>query len=601
MLLVASIAFYVLFALDLFKKDKSAYIYETGLAVAESVSTQVLDYLENTNKTMLLMDDVFQDRNVGGHSVAVLEKIFHSDKKIIEYSIYKKPSATGVKWSSSVTLLNRDLLREYDLADDYFISFNKAHGIDISSIGFNYVIVNFSERSQIPHILMMIKSKKSGNVISARIKTSGLLQILKENKIYDSILLKNSGSSFLGTAASSDSFEVTENYWSEITQSGVDVGAREFTKLSGDKFLVAFRKIEKFGLFVLSEIKEETAFKASEYLMNKSIYFGMFVISISVLIGILFSRSLTSSLEKLFSATKSIAKGEFDFRVKIKARDEIGALSDSFNFMSQEIVRYMAEMTEKARLENEVAVAQLVQSSFFPDNEIAGSKLKLAAFHSSASECGGDWWGQIENGDKMIIFLADATGHGVPAALLTATAHCCFSNIKEMAKFDPGLIESPARIMELMNKAVCSVGSEIMMTAFIGLIDLGQKRLIYSNASQNPPFLYESSDQAPSKQSFRPLIEVNGPRLGENSTTTFDQGEIAIKEKDVVVLYTDGIIECKNVEGKEWGKRNFLKSMIKSIQHPAVTTRDAIIGDAQEFYKEIQPDDDITLVVAQLG
>src|SRR5690606_11851732 len=122
-----------------------------------------------------------------------------------------------------------------------------------------------------------------------------------------------------------------------------------------------------------------------------------------------------------------IAQGNFDKRVKVKGHDEVGALSDSVNDMADKIVLYMEEMKEKARLENEVAVAQLVQSSFFPRSSLTSPDLQVFGHFEPASECGGDWWGIADHGDWRIFFIADATGHGVPAALLTATINCCKS------------------------------------------------------------------------------------------------------------------------------------------------------------------------------
>ena len=139
-------------------------------------------------------------------------------------------------------------------------------------------------------------------------------------------------------------------------------------------------------------------------------------------------------LNTLFTATQRIAEGNFETKVEIPSSDEIGALSDSFNFMSDEITRFMGEMKEKARLENEVKVAQLVQSSFFPNDDITIGPVDISAFYQPASECGGDWWGYVEDENVLVLIIADATGHGVPAALLTATANCSINTIKLFSK-----------------------------------------------------------------------------------------------------------------------------------------------------------------------
>ncbi|MFN8369856.1 MAG: HAMP domain-containing protein [Bacteriovoracaceae bacterium] len=81
------------------------------------------------------------------------------------------------------------------------------------------------------------------------------------------------------------------------------------------------------------------------------------------------ARSLTKPIELLFEGTSEVAKGNFEHVTEVNSSDELGVLSDSFNFMNKEIIRYMQEVKEKARMENELAAANLVQSSFFPETE----------------------------------------------------------------------------------------------------------------------------------------------------------------------------------------------------------------------------------------
>ncbi|MBT5094870.1 MAG: SpoIIE family protein phosphatase, partial [Halobacteriovoraceae bacterium] len=239
----------------------------------------------------------------------------------------------------------------------------------------------------------------------------------------------------------------------------------------------------------------------------------------------------------------------------------------------------------------------LVQNAFFPDNDITLAGMDIAAFYTPASECGGDWWGHLSLGDKTAIFIADATGHGVPAALLTATANSSVSIIGQLAEHHPELLESPAKMMSLINQAVCNVGNQILMTFFIAVFDKNTNQIIYSNASHNPPLKVEPIEGTYEKRSFRPLLGENGPHLGKDPKANYKDETVEFKGDHSLIMFTDGIIECANSEKKQWGERRFLKSLLSHMADSPAKLRDSVVKEAYEFYGGEAPDDDITLLV----
>src|SRR5690606_27430611 len=240
---------------------------------------------------------------------------------------------------------------------------------------------------------------------------------------------------------------------------------------------IVFRDRGHRDTIAMATISKDDAFAVAQGLIEKSYLFAIFLLSLAIIIGILFSRSLTKSLEVLFHGTQSFVGGNFESRVSINSSDEIGALSDSFNYMGKKIVDFMAEMKEKLRLEREVEVAKLVQDSFFPEmnGHLKGSA--FAAFYTPASECGGDWWGHLEKDNCSVIFIADATGHGVPAALITATANCALHTLEEVLKTKPELSTRPDQMLEWFNRAICGAGKQLYMTMFCLVIDAKNKKI----------------------------------------------------------------------------------------------------------------------------
>ena len=94
--------------------------------------------------------------------------------------------------------------------------------------------------------------------------------------------------------------------------------------------------------------------------------FALLIICIGVISAIFGAKQLTRPVQALMEGTVAVGKGDFTTKVDVKSQDELGVLSDSFNYMGDEIMKYMEEVKEKTRMEGELEVAHLVQDSFFP-------------------------------------------------------------------------------------------------------------------------------------------------------------------------------------------------------------------------------------------
>lgn len=380
-----------------------------------------------------------------------------------------------------------------------------------------------------------------------------------------------------------------------VFHNSVNQGVKE-VELGGEKTLYAYDYNPQLHFIFTAALPQEKAFAVTRYLINRSLYYGLFILGAAMLLSVLLARPLTAQLELLFGMTQEIAQGNFDKRVRVKGHDEVGALSDSVNDMADKIVIYMNEMKEKARLENEVAVAQLVQSSFFPQAHTEEESFQVFGHFEPASECGGDWWGIFDHEDWRIFFIADATGHGVPAALLTATINCCKSSLNFILESRPDLAAHPEEILRYMNHAVHSAGKEIQVTCFVASYNRVSREFIYSNASHTPPLLFNHEAAALEKSSFQPLIETNGPRLGQASDSKFNCHKISLKNHDTIFFYTDGVIEAEDPEGARWGERRLIKSLIQNGIGSPQEIINGVLTDLKTFMSDRPKSDDLTAV-----
>lgn len=382
---------------------------------------------------------------------------------------------------------------------------------------------------------------------------------------------------------------------SAITTQGLNHAVKEIM-LDGKKVLYAYDYNSNQNYAYVVSLPQEKAFAVTKYLINKSLLYGGLILGVAMLLSVLLARPLTAQLETLFGMTQEIAKGNFEKRVKIEGSDEVGALSDSVNDMADKIVVFMKEMQEKARLENEVMVAQLVQSSFFPAKTTSDEVLSTHGHFEPATECGGDWWGYFDQGDWRVFFIADATGHGVPAALLTATINCCKSSLGFIVETRPEILGQPNEILRYMNQAVCGAGKEIQVTCFVASFNKKTREFIYSNSSQTPPLLWSGNKTDLTKDDFRPLIEANGPRLGQKLESKFDSHTVTLQGHDTLFFYTDGLTEAENTEGSAFGQRRLIKSLAQHGTGSPMSIIEGVIGDFRVFTSDKPLNDDLTAV-----
>src|SRR5690606_321296 len=104
----------------------------------------------------------------------------------------------------------------------------------------------------------------------------------------------------------------------------------------------------------------------------------------------------------------------------------------------------------------------------------------------------------------------------------------------------PEILSRPDEILRYMNLAVCGAGKEIQVTCFVASFNRQTKEFIYSNSSQTPPLLWNGNKTELTKEDFQPLIEANGPRLGQNPNSQFKTQQMSLKTHDTIFFYTDG-------------------------------------------------------------
>ncbi len=318
---------------------------------------------------------------------------------------------------------------------------------------------------------------------------------------------------------------------------------------------------------------------------------------ILLLLGVLFSvfqgLRITRPIKSLVRSVATFAHGDLAHRVRIKTHDEIEVLGDGFNFMAENLVILLSESEKKAVMAKELEVAKTIQDSLVPASGLHEfPTLTLAGHFLSASETGGDWWSFYKiSGDRLMVVIGDVTGHGVPAAMITAAAKSACDTILAIEDLIPDLDQ----FANILNNSIAASGKgQFFMTCFVSIIDPAKKNMKFVNAGHNFPYLYR-----PAEDKFIQLM-ARGPRLGEPAAAKYEIKDIDLLPGDLIVWYTDGIIEDVNQEGSEYGDKRFRKSIKEANALGLEASLKKIIDDAEAFYAGVPHQDDHTLILGRI-
>jgi serine phosphatase RsbU (regulator of sigma subunit) len=342
------------------------------------------------------------------------------------------------------------------------------------------------------------------------------------------------------------------------------------------------------------ESEKEQAFQAA---WIRTALIGLFFVLVGTALAIFQGLRISRPLKMLAWRADQIARGDLETRVEISSNDEIGMLGENFNYMADRLLILMRETAEKATLEKELEVARTIQETLVPPADLMVRPfVNLAGYFMPASQCGGDWWTVHDMPDgRVLVVIGDVTGHGVPSAMITAAAKAAC----DVVRATEGSKLTVTRLLEVMNHAIFeSAKRKFVMTCFASIIDPKTGTISYANAGHNFPYLFRPG--APDGTDFQVLMS-RGNRLGDLEESQYQEKTQQILPNDILVWYTDGIVECENDRGEEYGEKRFRAAIRRAADLDPVAMRESVVGAAGQFFGDRARKDDITMVFARIN
>ena len=352
-----------------------------------------------------------------------------------------------------------------------------------------------------------------------------------------------------------------------------------------------------------------------DLLIGIAIFFGVIEL-IALFIGVRLTRSMTKSVSELYKATEHINRGELTHRIQVRSHDQMAALEQSFNSMTQSLSNLIAEQKEKQRMQSELAIAHEVQALLFPADLSGLPSLEVHGVCRPARTVSGDYYDFIPLGDhRMMLALGDISGKGISAALLMATVHAfvraySFEPEKTLASLALGegatdttvlTIEgngnggselSPGFLMATLNYQLYrSTPPEKYATMFLAHYDALSRSLTYSNAGHLPPMLLGGDGNVR-------RLETSGTVVGLFDGMTYGESTEGMHSGDIFIAFSDGITEPENEFG-EFGEERLIELVRQNRNESLARISDVVTGAVADWIAGGEQPDDVTLVLAR--
>lgn len=243
------------------------------------------------------------------------------------------------------------------------------------------------------------------------------------------------------------------------------------------------------------------------------------------------------------------------------------------------------QLIEKERLERELEVAADIQMSILPDDLPEPPRFDFGARIDPARQVGGDFYDFFRIGEnKMAVLIGDVADKGVPSAIFMARAHALIA-----AEADT--IENPADVMRRVNFHITRLEKAAQfVTVLYGILNVDTAEFTYARAGHEPPLLVMPDG------SVERLPHQPGMALGLWEDIVLDEQTISLPPGSILVLYTDGMTDCRNPQGEPFGLERIQRSLYSCPGSSAQVVCDHLLQKLKDYQGGARQDDDVTLV-----
>ena len=325
--------------------------------------------------------------------------------------------------------------------------------------------------------------------------------------------------------------------------------------------------------------------------LGVAVLFLIFEIA-SLIIGISLTRTITGAVHNLYEGTQKVSHGDFAHRITVQGRDQLAELGASFNQMTANLERLIVVEKEKERLQSELEIAREVQNQLFPKDPPELRTAQVRGVCHPARMVSGDYYDFVPLSDSTLaLAIGDVAGKGISAALLMAAIQSTMrTQLTSGANQDQ---VSTARVVSQLNKQLyANTSPEKYATFYFGLYDEARSVLKYTNAGHLPPILLRDGQPAAE-------LEVTGTVVGAFPFSRYEEQEIELCSGDILVAYTDGVVEPENPYGEQFGEERLKELLVKYSGRTSNEIIAHVMEAVEEWTASSELQDDMTMLVVR--
>jgi len=296
--------------------------------------------------------------------------------------------------------------------------------------------------------------------------------------------------------------------------------------------------------------------------------------------------SISRAVNRIEKGTRAVERGDFSYRIRMRRNNQLGAMAQSFDSMTASIASLLSTVSEKERLQSEIAIAASIQRNLLPKEGPKFRGVSFSAHFEPTTSIGGDYY-DVFNLDKsrLAVAIGDVSGHGLSTGLVMAMVKAAMTTLVEEGADEVSLFR---RLNELVYR---STERRAFMTLAFTIFDLERGTIRHTNAGHLYPYLLR--DGASSAIS----IECPSLPLGVREQMTTRTVEVPLQEGDSIVYLSDGIVEAQDENGDPLGFDQLESLLAAQSDRSPSTLRDTIL-DAVARHSGTRPaDDDRTVMV----
>jgi serine phosphatase RsbU (regulator of sigma subunit) len=240
------------------------------------------------------------------------------------------------------------------------------------------------------------------------------------------------------------------------------------------------------------------------------------------------------------------------------------------------------EVRERERVEQDLRVARSIQQASLPKEVPELEGWEIFPHYRPAREVGGDFYDfHLLPEDRLGLVVGDATGKGVPAALVMSTT-CGMLRLAAQGSSSPG------QMLQGVNEVLFpNIPSSMFVTCFYAILDPSSGHLLYANAGHDLPYLHRNGDAEE--------LRARGMPLGLMPAMSYEEKEIVLDAGEAALLYSDGLVEAHDPEGEMFGFPR-LRALIAEHGEER-SLGDLLLEELYSFTGERwEQEDDITLL-----